>query len=144
MSALLVSGSTEAEQLVVNGPARVWNKRFSGVPREAMYVGRPTMWGNPIVVRPGVTHKLAVAAFTLGVLESEDRDFQLIRRGLFNGALMGRELVCWCTTRSGAGVCHAKVLAQMDFQIRVLGFGDWDLDRFWYQKLEDAGHIGLV
>ena len=29
---------------------RVWNKREKGIPANAIYVGRPTKWGNRYVI----------------------------------------------------------------------------------------------
>lgn len=33
-------------------PPRVWNRRDPNVPPDAIYVGRPTKWGNPFTFAP--------------------------------------------------------------------------------------------
>jgi hypothetical protein len=76
---------------------KVWNKR-DHPPKDAVYVGRPSKWGNP---------------FILGV--DGDRE-QVIRRyyqfltggdlALTLAELRGKDLVCWCAPQA----CHADIL----------------------------------
>jgi Domain of unknown function (DUF4326) len=87
-------------------PSRIQRRRARGwrQPATALYVGRPTKWGNPYKVGPGHhTTEEAVA---------------LYRRDLLSGGLSitvddvrrelnGRDLICWC--KAGAP-CHADVL----------------------------------
>jgi hypothetical protein len=88
-------------------PSRIQRRRSRGwrQPAAALYVGRPTKWGNPYkVVGPG--HNAAQEAvmlfrrdLTAGVLSFTVDD---VRR-----ELNGRDLICWC--KAGAP-CHADVL----------------------------------
>ena len=87
-------------------PSRIQRRRSRGwrQPAAALYVGRPTTWGNPYKVGPG--HNAAQEAvmlfrrdLTAGVLSFAVDD---VRR-----ELNGRDLICWC--KAGAP-CHADVL----------------------------------
>lgn len=87
---------------------RVLNKRRDLIPPGAVYVGRPTKWGNPFSHLPGTlaTHRVpsrtaAVAAYRAHLLDSPLRE-QLHE-------LTGRDLVCWCAPAA----CHAHVLLEM-------------------------------
>ncbi len=85
------------------------------MPEGAVYVGRPTRWGNPFRVGPqddylkdfGVlTAQQAVDLFTLhigpmGNFEYENETLAELR------SLAGRDLACWCPLDSP---CHADVL----------------------------------
>lgn len=87
-------------------PTRVQRKRSAGwrMPRGAVYVGRPTKWGNPYVV----SHLHDDAGLAVG----------LYRRDLLAGRLRvtvadvrrelkGKRLACWCALDRP---CHADVL----------------------------------
>ena len=81
--------------------ARVWSKRERGVPADAVYVGRPTKWGNP---------------FVIGQHGDRDEVIRLYRERLAGSPAMlravrelaGRDLVCWCSPEA----CHADVLVE--------------------------------
>lgn len=94
-------------------PLRIQRKRTRGwrMPDGAVYVGRPTRWGNPFETadefRLWMQHNIS--------FEIEYRDFmrlvpirQEIEAGL--AELRGRQLACWCPlTRP----CHADVLCEL-------------------------------
>ena len=85
------------------GDLRVWKRGEPGIPEGAVYVGRPTVWGNP--------HKL--------VRESQrDEVVELYRQDLLNNPelvarakreLKGKHLICHCAPRR----CHAEVLMEV-------------------------------
>ena len=77
---------------------RVWNKRRNNAPPGAVYVGRPTKWGNPFVVGRDGARGECVTLYeawlpTSGLLADIDE-------------LVGKDLVCWCAPDR----CHADVL----------------------------------
>jgi hypothetical protein len=91
---------------------RVYNKRDPDVPADAVYVGRPTKWGNPFTHLDGhtmafyhvETRKEAVEMYekhiTVGVGRRLLKDLDELR---------GKDLVCWCAPKA----CHADVLLEL-------------------------------
>src|SRR5215204_6375273 len=81
---------------------RVLNKRRHGVPEAAVYIGRPSKWGNP---------------FVLGKDETRDEVIAKYRQWISNNSallaalpgLRGRNLVCFCAPAS----CHGDVLLEL-------------------------------
>lgn len=86
---------------------RVLNRRTDTIPEDAIYVGRPSKWGNPYHVgarAPGGkrwTREQVIAAY-----ERLLRDTGLIKD---IGELRGHDLVCWCAPLA----CHADVLLEV-------------------------------
>lgn len=101
-------------------PARIQRRRTAGwrMPAGAVYVGRPTRWGNPY--RPGEHHHVRAGAgdYTEEVVRDAAHAVRLYRRWLFTQArsldlvplLGGRDLVCWCPLDAP---CHADVLLDL-------------------------------
>ncbi len=101
-------------------PKRIQRKRSAGwrMPEGAVYVGRPTKWGNPFVIGetyptmeegcsiPDGEAKCSSQADATEMFRSwadseygfEDEDIDELR---------GRDLVCWCPLDQP---CHADVL----------------------------------
>ena len=79
------------------------------MPPETIYVGRPTVWGNPYVVGSQLltgetlTAEKAVELYRQHVQETFD--LQTIRT-----RLGGKNLACWCALDQP---CHADVLLEM-------------------------------
>lgn len=87
---------------------KVYNKFHKDAPKDAVYVGRPTKFGNPF------SH---LTSGTLAQHLVKDRDeavkrfeeYLLTNKPLLNAAqaeLKGKSLVCWCAPKS----CHADIL----------------------------------
>jgi len=71
------------------------------MPEGAVYVGRPTRWGNPYRVGPHMTPEQAVQEYrswlrTMPTLVADAKRM-----------LAGKDLVCWCPLDQP---CHADVL----------------------------------
>lgn len=87
---------------------QVYNiKEFLRLPAEALYVGRPTKWGNPFRIGQDyqgriLTRKDAVEAFEDWLLYSDEG--QKLLEDI--GELTGHDLVCWCAPFP----CHADIL----------------------------------
>jgi hypothetical protein len=71
---------------------KVWNKRDPNRPRDAVYVGRGTPWGNPFVMFTERQRNMVCDDFEREVLPTLDVS-----------ALRGKDLVCWCAPKR----CHA-------------------------------------
>lgn len=88
-------------------PIRIQRQRTKGwkMPDGAVYVGRPTQWGNPFVLGPKCGERCRDQAV------NEFRRYVTGR--LSNGtgypleALRGKDLVCWCPLDQP---CHGDVL----------------------------------
>ncbi|MHA4848787.1 DUF4326 domain-containing protein [Rhodococcus sp. MSC1_016] len=101
-------------------PQRIQRKRTKGwrMPEGAVYVGRPTKWGNPY--RPGgltfLSGKKVGQKADAGDVTRMFRN--AIEKGRDNGALLqmirdelgGRDLACWCPLDQP---CHADVLLEI-------------------------------
>ncbi|MFZ1975779.1 MAG: DUF4326 domain-containing protein [Candidatus Acidiferrales bacterium] len=109
-----MSDPTDAERLM---PKRIQRRRTRGwkMPEGAVYVGRPSKWGNPFHVGDGLTRHDAVLLFqylmsgriapTQVPAEEQKRVGRYIDAHL--DELRGKDLACWCPL----GVaCHADIL----------------------------------
>lgn len=87
---------------------RVWNKRDPNTPKDAVYVGRPSKWGNKHPIGwcdlCGQTHDrdAAIRNHTYDLLDLETR----LR---IKDELCGKDLVCWCAPKP----CHADILLEI-------------------------------
>jgi hypothetical protein len=85
-------------------PRRYQRKRTIGadIPADAVYVGRPTIWGNPFVVGTTIapTAEVAVELFRHHMTVGEGRHLPIHE-------LRGKSLICWCRLDAA---CHADVL----------------------------------
>ncbi|MBW3096855.1 DUF4326 domain-containing protein [Pseudohoeflea coraliihabitans] len=94
-------------------PKRIQRKRTKGwkMPEGAVYVGRPTKWGNPFEgARDYPSRELAVARFRAGLDGCAHPDS-------FMGTILsdvkdlrGKDLACWCPLDQP---CHADVLLEL-------------------------------
>lgn len=89
---------------------KVWNKRDPNCPKNAVYVGRPTKWGNPYshqnntLAQFKVENKAeAIAAFRDMVRADPEFQNEIVL------ALSGKDLVCFCAPRP----CHADILLEI-------------------------------
>lgn len=82
---------------------RVYNKRDKDIPKDAVYVGRPTAYGNPFVIGRDGTRMDVVNAYR----DMVERDVDMVRR--IRMELAGKDLVCWCAPEA----CHADVLLEI-------------------------------
>ncbi len=82
----------------------VWNKNYQGIPEDAIYVGRPSKWGNPFKFPSSFcqTRQDSIDAYRLHVTVGEGRALPFKE-------LQGKDLVCWCAPRP----CHADVLMEL-------------------------------
>ena len=101
----------------MNKPKRIQRKRTKGwrMPENAVYVGRPSKWGNPFRVsngdcshpdcgpgsHPPSTAMMAVAAFRT--------HWKVLLADLARMELRGKDLACWCPLDQP---CHADVLLE--------------------------------
>ena len=84
---------------------RIQRKRTKGwrMPAGAVYVGRPTVWGNPFKVGIDGDATECVRRYEIGMLTHPDL------RAMVE-VLRGKDLVCWCPLDQP---CHADVLLEL-------------------------------
>lgn len=81
----------------------VLNKKTDKVPPGAVYVGRPTKWGNPYKVEQDGSREEVIEKYR-GFLIRE-----IAHSHLNIQELRGKDLVCWCAPLP----CHADVLLEL-------------------------------
>jgi hypothetical protein len=82
--------------------ARVLNKSHGNIPRDAVYVGRGSKWGNPFVLGKDGTRVEVIAAYRKH-LHATPRLLNAL------GELRGKDLVCFCKPLA----CHADILLEL-------------------------------
>ena len=83
---------------------RVLNKRTDKILPDAVYVGRPSKWGNPIVLgRDTDIREEAILMYRNWVLT------KIALKELDISELRSKDLVCWCAPLP----CHADVLLEL-------------------------------
>jgi hypothetical protein len=100
-----ISARGEAETMAT----RIQRKRTKGwkMPAGAVYVGRPTKWGNPFLKIVGVSAESAVRRYRELMLDTTEgpNAVETIRK-----RLRGKDLACWCKLDQP---CHADVLLEI-------------------------------
>lgn len=83
---------------------RIQRKRTKGwrMPKGAIYVGRPSQWGNPF------TGEQAVLCFEIYLRVWKRQDYFSCENYL--APLRGHDLACWCPLDKP---CHADVLLRL-------------------------------
>ena len=84
-------------------PVRIQRKRTRGwkMPAGAVYVGRPTKWGNSFNITKLQTREMAIERFKFYASRPEFMDLSELR---------GKDLACWCPLDQP---CHADVLLEL-------------------------------
>jgi len=80
----------------------VHNKYKSTVPADAVYIGRPTKWGNPFVIGPDGTRQEVVQKYKDYILSNQSLLSQLHE-------LRGKDLICFCAPQQ----CHGDILIEL-------------------------------
>ena len=82
---------------------KVLNKKFDKIPPNAIYVGRPSKWGNPYKITKYKNRETVIHQYYDWLLD------QTSTGKLDVEELRGRDLVCWCTPEK----CHADILLRI-------------------------------
>ena len=90
-------------------PKRIQRKRTKGwrMPEGAVYVGRPTKWGNPWIVRSDTGEQLR--RLTVDQYQTY-LELQIEHGELDLAELRGKDLACWCRLDQP---CHADILLEL-------------------------------
>lgn len=81
--------------------AKVYNKKIDvDIPKDAVYIGRPSKWGNPFEIgKDGMDRDDVIHAFILYLQDN----MQLVEEA--KTELKGKDLVCFCHPRK----CHGDI-----------------------------------
>jgi len=82
---------------------KVLNKHIDKIPADAIYIGRPSKWGNPFQITERSNRECVVNLFRQ-LVESND-EFKL----QIKNELAGKDLVCFCAPK----MCHGDVLLEI-------------------------------
>lgn len=81
---------------------KVLNKKLSGLPKDAVYIGRPSKWGNPFTIGRDGDREEVIHRYRDYILGNQDLMDSLVE-------LEGKHLVCWCAPLA----CHGDVLLEL-------------------------------
>jgi len=81
-------------------PPKVHNKHHGTAPEDAVYIGRPSPWGNPFEIGKDGDRAEVIRKFELRLEKSEELKARVRKE------LKGRHLVCFCKPAA----CHGDVL----------------------------------
>lgn len=95
---------------------KVLNRRTDEIPHDAIYVGRPSKWGNPFRLNDPLLYGLPKEK-KRSLLINEYRKWLMGDPSLVKelgeppntSELKGKDLVCWCSPLP----CHADVLLEL-------------------------------
>ena len=94
---------------------KVYNKYHKNAPPDAVYVGRPSKWGNPFKIGdplPWDRERNLLDREDVLRLYDDWLHHDLNAKPIYDAAkveLKGKDLVCWCAPKG----CHADVLLQI-------------------------------
>lgn len=89
---------------------QVHNKYHKTAPDDAVYIGRPSKWGNPFTHKDGTLAQFKVSSREDAVAKYEE--WLTNQPALIESArkeLVGKDLVCWCKPAA----CHGDVLLKI-------------------------------
>lgn len=81
---------------------KIHNKKHGTAPADAVYIGRPSKWGNPFVIGRDGNREQVIAKFEEWILGQPQLLAQLHE-------IKGKDLVCFCAPEA----CHGDVLARL-------------------------------
>jgi hypothetical protein len=81
---------------------RVLNKHHGGIPKDAVYIGRPSKWGNPFAIPRDGNRAEVIAKYRAWIANNTALMAALPE-------LRGRDLVCFCAPAA----CHGDTLLEL-------------------------------
>lgn len=82
---------------------KVLNKYSDRIPPGAVYIGRPSIWGNPYAIDADNTRETVLLKYHQYILSKPE----LIAKARVE--LRGRDLVCYCKPQA----CHGDILLEI-------------------------------
>ncbi|NIQ80601.1 MAG: DUF4326 domain-containing protein [Anaerolineae bacterium] len=91
---------------------KVLNKKKDKIPKGAVYVGRPSIYGNPFPLRKGRSREEVIEKFRLYFEERAKSD--LVFMAALKKIVDAPTLVCFCAPER----CHAEVIRDHLLKLR--------------------------
>lgn len=96
-------------------PKRIQRRRVKGwkMPPNTVYVGRPTVWGNPFDMSYGETRMSVLTWYRMWMAQVKFKHINELLRITVQERLpelRGKDLACWCPLDQP---CHADVLLEI-------------------------------
>lgn len=88
---------------------RILNKTHDVISDDAVYIGRPSKWGNPFIIGKDGTRKEVIEKYKRYILSNKNL-YDDIKKELFS-----KDLVCWCSPKQ----CHGDVLIEIANSINL-------------------------
>lgn len=82
---------------------KVWNMRDPNCPPDAIYIGRPSKWGNPFKITSTDARVMVIQRYKEYALRRPELLLEIKRE------LKGKDLKCWCAPKA----CHGDVLLEI-------------------------------
>jgi hypothetical protein len=82
---------------------KVLNKYKVGIPEGAVYIGRPSKWGNPFIIGKDGTREEVITKYRVWLL-TQPAKVEAVKH-----ELAGKDLVCFCAPKA----CHGDVLLEV-------------------------------
>lgn len=82
---------------------QVFNKNAGNIPFGAVYIGRPSKWGNPFRIGADGTRAQVIEKYRSWICE------RIHMVDVAKHELKGKDLVCWCAPQA----CHGDVLLEL-------------------------------
>lgn len=81
----------------------IYNKHHGNAPAAAVYIGRPSKWGNPFIIGIDGGRRAVIRKYRAWLLGQPELVAQARQE------LKGKDLVCWCAPKP----CHGDVLQEV-------------------------------
>jgi hypothetical protein len=82
---------------------KVLNKYKDGMPTNAVYIGRPSKWGNPFEIGKDGTRNEVILLYQEWITAQPTKIAEAKRE------LAGKDLICFCSPKS----CHGDILLEI-------------------------------
>ena len=82
---------------------KVYNKKLANIPKDAIYIGRPSKWGNPFSIGKDGTREEVIEKYENWV-QTQPQLLEDIKN-----ELCGKDLVCFCSPLK----CHGDIIIKL-------------------------------
>ncbi len=82
---------------------KVLNQKKDKIPEDAVYIGRPSIFGNPYIVGIDGSRTEVIEKYRRYLALNNSLREEVIKQ------LKGKDLVCWCSPKQ----CHGDVLIEI-------------------------------